>query len=161
MKPPFRIGYGYDVHRLEAGLPLILGGVQLEAERGIVAHSDGDVLLHAICDALLGALALGDIGQHFPDTSAEWKGADSTRLLAHCTALLRAEGYEIANLDCMLALEAPKVNPHNLAMRARIAQVVGVEVHQISIKATTGERMGFVGRQEGVEASAVALVFVP
>jgi len=159
MQPPFRIGYGYDVHRLAEGLPLTLGGVRLESRLGIVAHSDGDVLIHAICDALLGALSLRDIGYHFPDTDAKWKGADSTRLLQHCAQLVREQGYEIGNIDCMLALEAPKINPHNTAMRTGLAEVLGLELHQISIKATTGERMGFVGRQEGVEASAVVLIF--
>lgn len=155
----FRIGYGYDVHRLADGLPLTIGGVVIGHTKGIVAHSDGDVLLHAICDALLGALALGDIGTHFPDTSDEFKGMDSTILLARTYDLVKQQGYEIGNIDSMLNLERPKIRCHVDAMRARIAEVLGVEIGDVSIKATTKEGLDFVGREEGVEASAVVILF--
>lgn len=155
----FRIGHGYDVHALAAGLPLVLGGVQIPHSTGCVAHSDGDVLTHALCDALLGAAALGDIGRHFPDTSPEFKGIDSLELLRRVVALLRAGGWRIGNVDCTLLLQRPKVAPYIEAMRVRLAGAMGIPVDSISVKATTTEKLGFVGREEGVAAEAVALIF--
>lgn len=154
-----RIGYGYDVHRLEEGLDMVIGGVKLSYSKGIVAHSDGDVLLHAVCDALLGALALGDIGTHFPDTSDEFKGIDSCELLRRTYALIRERGYVVGNIDTMLCLERPKIKPHTLAMRTRIAEVLEIDIQDISIKATTKETLGFVGEERGVEATAAVLLF--
>lgn len=155
----FRIGHGYDVHALADGLPLVIGGVQLEHTKGCVAHSDGDVLVHALCDALLGAAALGDIGKHFPDTSVEFKGVDSLRLLRRCIELLHEHGYSVSNVDMSLILERPKIRPSVDAMRERIAAAMGLEVDCVSIKATTAEKMGFAGREEGVEAHAIALIY--
>ncbi len=159
MKFNIRIGYGYDVHRLKEGLTLTIGGVTIEHTKGIVAHSDGDVLLHAICDALLGALALGDIGTHFPDTSSEYKGVDSMILLKRCNEMIEERGYSVGNIDTMLNLEKPKIKKHSLAMRERIAEALGLTIDDISIKATTKEGLGFVGNELGVEASAVVLLF--
>ena len=153
-----RIGYGYDVHRLAAGETLVLGGVSIPADLGTVAHSDGDVLLHAVCDALLGALALVDIGEHFPDTDDAWRGVSSTKLLRSCVNLIEERGWRVVNLDATLLLEQPKILPHKPAMRATIAKAMGVEVDRISLKATTGERIGSVGRREGVEALASVLL---
>lgn len=153
-----RIGFGYDVHALAEGLPFVICGVRVDSPFGCVAHSDGDVAVHALCDALLGAAALGDIGKHFPDTDAAYKGIDSCILLAHTVALLRKEGYEIGNVDITIALERPKLRPHIDQMRARLAEVMGVEVGAVSVKATTTERLGFTGRGEGVAAYAVALI---
>ncbi len=155
---PVRIGIGYDIHRLTEGRPLILGGVRVEHERGLHGHSDADVLVHAIIDALLGAAALGDIGQHFPDTDPEWKGADSMQLLAHVGTLVSGEGYRVGNVDAVVVLQRPKLRPHIDAMRANIADVLAVEIGQVSVKATTGETMGFVGREEGAAAHAVCLL---
>lgn len=155
----YRIGHGYDVHRLAEGLPLILGGIALEHTRGCVAHSDGDVLIHAVCDALLGAAALSDIGFHFPDTASEYKGIDSTVLLRKVVELLNKKGYAIGNIDCTLVLQKPKVQPHITAMRERLAEVMGIATDRVGIKATTSEKLGFVGREEGVEAHAVALIY--
>ena len=155
---PFRIGLGYDVHQLVAGRELWLGGVLIPHSVGALGHSDADVLLHALCDALLGAVALGDIGHHFPDTDVRWKGADSKVLLAEVVRLLKEKGWSVGNVDCSLVLEAPKIKPHIPAMRAAIAPLLGVDVDAVSIKATTNEEMGFVGRAEGVCAHAVALV---
>ncbi len=159
MKQPIRIGYGYDVHRLEEGLTLTIGGVVIEHTKGVVAHSDGDVLLHAICDALLGALALGDIGTHFPDTSNDFKGIDSTILLKKCCDMVCEHGYMVGNIDSMLNLERPKIKKFSPLMRERIAEVIGISIDDISIKATTKEGLGFVGNEEGVEASAVVLLY--
>ncbi|MEP0549057.1 MAG: 2-C-methyl-D-erythritol 2,4-cyclodiphosphate synthase [Rhodothermales bacterium] len=153
-----RIGIGYDVHRLAEGRPLILGGVHIPHDRGLDGHSDADVLVHAIIDALLGAAALGDIGQHFPDTDAEWKGADSMKLLAHVRGLVREAGYNVGNVDAVVVLQRPKLRPHIDAMRANIADVLGVEIGQVAVKATTGETMGFVGREEGAAVHAVCLL---
>ena len=141
----YRIGHGYDVHALAEGLRLVLGGVEIPHTKGCVAHSDGDVLIHAICDALLGALALGDIGKHFPDTSAEFKGIDSRRLLERVVELIGAEGYEIANIDSTVAMQQPKLRPHIDLMRERIAASAGVAASQVSVKATTTEHLGFEG----------------
>ena len=155
----FRVGFGYDVHALGEGLRLVLGGVEIPHEKGCIAHSDGDVLIHALCDALLGALALGDIGKHFPDTSAEFKGIDSRILLSKVVALVREAGYEVGNVDCTVAMQRPKLRPHIDLMRERLAESMGVAVEQVSVKATTTERLGFEGEEKGVSATAVALVY--
>lgn len=155
----FRIGNGYDVHALAEGESLILGGIRIEHTKGTVAHSDGDVAIHALCDALLGALALGDIGKHFPDSSAEFKGIDSTILLKKVMELIRNQGYELSNADITIAMQKPKLAPFIPLMRERIAQVMNVETSAISVKATTTEKLGFVGREEGVEVYASVLVY--
>ena len=154
----FRIGHGYDVHALGEGLRLVLGGVEIPHTKGCIAHSDGDVLVHAICDALLGALALGDIGKHFPDTSAEFKGIDSLVLLRRVVALIEERGYKIGNIDSTIAMQRPKLRPHIDLMRERIAEAAGVEVEQVSVKATTTEHLGFEGEEKGVSATAVCLL---
>lgn len=154
-----RIGYGYDVHQLEEGRDFWLGGIRLEHTHGAKGHSDADVLIHAICDALLGAANLRDIGFHFPDTDPKYKGIDSKKLLSEVISLLREKGYELGNIDATVCLEVPKVNPHIAAMKEVMAEVMNVREDDISIKATTSERMGFVGRKEGVTAHAVALVY--
>lgn len=153
-----RIGNGYDVHALAPGLPLWLGGVLIESPLGCIAHSDGDVAIHALCDALLGALALGDIGKHFPDTSDEFAGIDSKILLGRVMALVRTEGWKVANVDITIAMQKPKLAPYILAMRECMATVMGVSVGQVSVKATTTEKLGFVGHSEGCEVYAVALL---
>jgi 2-C-methyl-D-erythritol 2,4-cyclodiphosphate synthase len=153
-----RVGFGYDVHQLVEGRELWLGGVLIPHPLGALGHSDADVLLHAVCDALLGAVALGDIGMHFPDTDARWKGADSKVLLKAVVDLLAERGWQVGNVDATLVLEKPKILPHVPAMRATMAPLLGVAEDAVSIKATTNERMGFVGRREGVCAHAVALV---
>ena len=150
----FRIGQGYDVHALAEGLPMWLGGVRIESNVGFVAHSDGDVAIHALCDALLGAAALGDIGKHFPDTSEEWKGADSKLLLAKVCGMLEDRGWSVGNADITIALQAPKLAPHIQEMRATLAGVMKIGVERVSVKATTTERLGFVGRGEGCEVWA-------
>ena len=154
----FRIGHGYDVHALADGLRLVLGGVEVPHTKGCVAHSDGDVAIHAVCDALLGAAALGDIGLHFPDTSTEFAGIDSRVLLRRVAALVRAEGYRIGNVDCTIRMQRPKLRPYVDAMRAAMAEAMGVETDRVSVKATTTERLGFEGRAGGVSVSAVALL---
>ena len=154
----FRVGHGYDVHALGEGLRLVLGGVEIPHEKGCIAHSDGDVLVHAICDALLGAAALGDIGKHFPDTSSEFKGIDSLILLRRVVALLGEEGYTISNIDSTIAMQRPKLRPHIDTMRARIAEAAGLTIGQISVKATTTEHLGFEGEERGVSATAVCLI---
>lgn len=154
----FRIGQGYDVHALAEGLPMWLGGVRIDSPVGFVAHSDGDVAIHALCDALLGALAKGDIGHHFPDTSDEWKGIDSRILLGKVMDILRDEGWEIGNVDITIALQAPKIGSYVPRMRLVLAEVMGTAVENVSVKATTTERLGFVGRQEGCEVWAIALI---
>ena len=153
-----RIGHGYDVHALGEGLRLVLGGVEIPHTKGCIAHSDGDVLVHAICDALLGAAALGDIGKHFPDTSAEFKGIDSLILLRRVVALLAENGYTISNIDSTIAMQRPKLRPYIDTMRARIAEVAGLSVEQVSVKATTTERLAFEGREEGISAQAICMV---
>lgn len=155
----FRIGHGYDVHALGEGLRLVIGGVEIPHEKGCIAHSDGDVLIHALCDALLGALALGDIGKHFPDTSAEFKGIDSRVLLRRVTSLVHEAGYEVGNVDCTVAMQRPKLRPHIDLMRERLAESMGVGIEQVSVKATTTERLGFEGEEKGVSATAVALLY--
>lgn len=158
MQLPYRIGFGYDVHRLEQGYPLWLGGIQIEHPVGLEGHSDADVVLHTVCDALLGAAALGDIGVHFPPSDMRYKGIDSKLLLRDTCALVRAEGYEIGNVDVTIAAEAPKLNPHIPRMRSVMAEIMGVQEGQISLKATTTERLGFTGRQEGMAAYATVLI---
>lgn len=153
-----RIGFGYDVHALAEGLPFVICGVKVDSALGCVAHSDGDVAIHALCDALLGAIAAGDIGKLFPDTDQAYKGIDSTILLSRTMDLIRKEGYEVGNVDITIALERPKLRPHIDQMRARLAEVMGVEVGVVSVKATTTEKLGFTGRMEGVAAYAVALL---
>lgn len=153
-----RIGHGFDVHRFGPGDHLMIGGVKLPFSQGFVAHSDGDVLLHAISDALLGACALGDIGHHFPDTDAEWKGADSRALLRHVMNLIQAEGFGIVNLDATLMAQAPKMAPHIETMRQTIADTLDVSLGQVNVKATTTEQLGFTGRGEGIAAEAVVLL---
>ncbi|CAO1661412.1 2-C-methyl-D-erythritol 2,4-cyclodiphosphate synthase [Salinicola sp. NYA28a] len=154
----FRIGHGFDVHRFGEGDHLMIGGVRLPFDRGFVAHSDGDVLLHAISDALLGACALGDIGRHFPDTDPAWKGADSRALLRHVVALVREAGYRIGNLDATLMAQAPRMAESIPLMRETIAADVGIELGAVNVKATTTERLGFTGRGEGIAAEAVVLL---
>lgn len=153
-----RIGNGYDVHAIAAGLPMWLGGVKIPGEIGFVAHSDGDVAIHALCDALLGALALGDIGHLFPDTSDEWKGVDSKILLTKVMERVHALGWEVGNVDITIALQRPKLAPHITAMRETLAPILGVAMDAVSVKATTTERLGFVGRGEGCEVWASAIL---
>ena len=153
-----RIGNGYDVHALAPDLPLWLGGVKVESPIGCIAHSDGDVAIHALCDALLGALALGDIGKHFPDTSSEFKGIDSKILLARVMELIRNEGWSVANADITIAMQKPKLAPYIIPMRECMAQIMDIPVSCVSVKATTTEKLGFVGRSEGCEVYAVALL---
>ncbi|AAQ65283.1 2-C-methyl-D-erythritol 2,4-cyclodiphosphate synthase [Porphyromonas gingivalis] len=158
MKKPFRIGFGFDVHRLSEGYPLWMGGVRLEHSKGLEGHSDADVLIHAICDALLGAAALRDIGYHFPPSDPQYKGIDSKILLARVMELVRSQGYELGNIDATIAAEQPKLNPHIPDMQRVLAEVIQVEVSDISLKATTTEKLGFTGREEGISAYAVALL---
>lgn len=153
-----RIGQGYDVHALADGLPMWLGGIQIPSQTGFVAHSDGDVAIHALCDALLGARALGDIGHLFPDTDERWKGVDSKELLAAVLALPEFRGWYVVNADITIALQAPKLAPHIDAMREQLAEVMGISPARVSIKATTTEHLGFVGRREGCEVWAVVLI---
>ena len=156
----YRVGIGYDIHRLEAGLPLTLGGVSLAHERGLVAHSDGDALAHAIGDALLGAMALGDLGKHFPDTDPQFRGMSSLTLLERIRALLVDHGARVVNVDSTLILEAPRVHPHVVEMRDRLAEALGITPGSVSVKATSNEGLGAIGRAEGIAAMAVALVEV-
>lgn len=153
-----RIGNGYDVHALKEGLQMWLGGVRIPSDTGFVAHSDGDVAIHALCDALLGCLALGDIGHLFPDTSDEWKGIDSKILLEKVVAIVHEKGYKVGNVDITIALQKPKLALHILTMRQTLAPILGVEEDRVSVKATTTERLGFVGRCEGCEVWANALI---
>lgn len=153
-----RIGHGFDVHAFGEGDHVMLGGVRVPHERGVVAHSDGDVVIHALCDALLGALALGDIGQHFPPADPRWKDADSRAFLRHCDALVRERGWRLGNADVTVMCERPKVGPHAQAMREALATELGVAPDAISIKATTTEKLGFAGRGEGIAAQAVVLL---
>lgn len=158
MHMDFRIGNGYDVHALAEGLPLWLGGVLVESPIGCIAHSDGDVAIHSLCDALLGALALGDIGKHFPDTSDEFKGIDSKILLRRVMDLVRAEGWQVVNADVTIAMQRPKLAPYIVSMRECLSQNMGISVDRVSVKATTTEKLGFVGRGEGCEVYAVVLL---
>ncbi len=155
----FRVGHGYDVHRLTEGRKLILGGVDIPYERGLLGHSDADVLVHAVMDALLGAAALGDIGKLFPDSDARYAGADSLELLAEVMRVLRGEGWSVSNIDATVVAQRPKLAPHIGAMRANIARAAGLEASQVSVKATTEERLGFTGEGLGIAAHAVALIY--
>ena len=154
----YRIGFGYDVHQLKEGEDFILGGVRLEHSKGTVGHSDADALIHAICDALLGAANLGDIGQHFPDTSDDFKNIDSIILLKKVIELVAGKGYSVGNIDSTVCLEKPKLAPHLEEMRNTLANAMGIKADDISIKATTNEKMGFVGREDGVAAYTVVLI---
>lgn len=154
----FRIGSGFDVHRLVEGRRCIICGVDIPAERGLLGHSDADVALHALTDALLGAVALGDIGRHFPDTDPKWEGADSRRLLCAVVDMLRQRGYVAVNVDITIMAQVPKMAPHIEAMRANVAADLGIDIDCVSVKATTTERLGFTGRGEGIAAQAVALI---
>ena len=154
----YRIGYGFDVHQLEKGKPLYLGGIKIPSPYGAVGHSDADVLIHAICDALLGAASLGDIGTHFPNTSEEFKGIDSKILLSKVIVLISENGYSVGNIDSTVILESPKIVPHVNEMKQTLSKVMGIAEDCISIKATTNEKMGYVGRKEGISAHAVALL---
>ena len=154
----FRVGFGFDVHQLAEGEEFWLGGILLDHYKGAFGHSDADVLIHAICDALLGAAALGDIGYHFPDTSDEYKGIDSKILLKDVVVLITEKGYTIGNIDATVSLQLPKIKPHILNIREKLAEVIGINVGLISIKATTTEKLGYVGQEEGVNAHAVCLI---
>ena len=154
----FRIGMGYDVHKLVEGRKLVLGGIEIPHTVGLLGHSDADVLIHAICDALLGAANMRDIGYHFPDTSASTLGMDSKVILAKVIDLIATKGYKVGNIDATVCAERPKINPHVPAMKACLAHVMGCDEDQMSIKATTTERLGFTGREEGMSAYAVALI---
>lgn len=156
--PPIRIGQGYDVHAFGEGDHIMLAGVRVPHSRGVLAHSDGDVALHALCDAMLGALALGDIGVHFPPSDERWKGADSSRFVSHCNELLRERGWVVGNVDITVICERPKVGPHAQAMREQVAKLLAIDLDRVSIKATTSEKLGFTGREEGIAAQAVALL---
>ena len=156
--PPFRIGQGYDVHVFGDGDRVMLGGVRVPHDRGVVAHSDADVALHALCDAILGALALGDIGVHFPPSDERWRGADSMQLLRHCMALAGDRGWTLGNADITVVCERPKVGPHAEEMRRLIALDLGIDIGDVSVKATTTEKLGFTGREEGIAAMAVCLL---
>lgn len=153
-----RVGLGYDVHKLVRDRDLIIGGVKIPHELGLLGHSDADVLLHAISDALLGAAALGDIGKHFPDTDPKYEGADSLMLLGEVAKLIKQEGYQVGNVDAIIIAQKPKMAPHIMTMRENIAGALGVSVNQISVKATTEEKLGFTGREEGIAAQAICLL---
>ncbi len=153
-----RIGQGFDVHAFGEGDHVMLGGVRIPHARGVVAHSDGDVVLHALCDAMLGALALGDIGRHFPPSDERWRDADSRAFVRHCAHLLAERGWRVGNADVTVMAERPKVGPHAQLMRERIAEDLGIDVDSVSVKATTTERLGFTGREEGIAAMAVCLL---
>ena len=157
-RPRIRIGQGFDVHAFGDGDHVMLGGVRVAHDRGVVAHSDGDVVIHALCDAMLGALSLGDIGQHFPPSDPQWKDADSRALLRHCNGLIRARGWQLGNADVTVVCEQPRIGPHALAMRELLAQELGLPLDAVSVKATTSERLGFTGRSEGIAATAVCLL---
>lgn len=153
-----RIGQGFDIHQLQEGRKLIIGGIDIPHEKGLLGHSDADVLLHAISDACLGALALGDIGKHFPDTDAAFKDADSRELLKQIWTMIKEKGYRLGNLDCTIIAQRPKMAPHITAMRESIASLVEADVSQINVKATTGEKLGFIGREEGIASQAIVLL---
>ena len=154
----FRIGQGYDVHQLVEGRPLIIGGITIPHEKGLLGHSDADVLLHTVADACLGAIGAGDIGKHFPDTDPEFKDADSAKLLQYIWAIVKKEGYELGNADCTIIAQSPKMAPHIEEMRVRIAELLDASVDQVNVKATTTEKLGFTGRSEGIAAQAVVLL---
>ncbi|MEW4329265.1 2-C-methyl-D-erythritol 2,4-cyclodiphosphate synthase [Rossellomorea marisflavi] len=154
----FRIGQGFDVHQLVEDRPLIMGGITITYEKGLLGHSDADVLLHAVADACLGAIAAGDIGKHFPDTDEEFKDADSAKLLQHVWAMVKEEGYELGNIDCTIIAQKPKMAPYIDEMRARIAELLEADPSQVNVKATTSEKLGFTGRGEGIAAQTTVLV---
>lgn len=158
MTTNIRIGQGFDVHAFGDGDHVMLGGVRVPHDRGVLAHSDGDVALHALCDAMLGALALGDIGTHFPPSDPQWKGADSRAFVRHCNKLIAGQGWKVGNADVTVVCERPKVGPHALAMRGIVAADLGIGIDDISVKATTSEKLGFTGRGEGIAAQAVVLL---
>ncbi|GAB2500177.1 2-C-methyl-D-erythritol 2,4-cyclodiphosphate synthase [Pseudoxanthomonas sangjuensis] len=158
MTTSIRIGQGFDVHAFGDGDHVVLGGVRVPHDRGVLAHSDGDVVLHALCDAMLGALALGDIGRHFPPSDPQWKGADSRAFVRHCNKLIAERGWKVGNADVTVVCERPKVGPHAQAMREAIATDLGIGIDDISVKATTSEQLGFTGRGEGIAAQAVVLL---
>ncbi len=158
MNMPFRIGFGYDVHKFSEGRKLILGGVEIPFEKGLCGHSDADVLLHAICDAMLGALALGDIGKHFPDTEEQYKNIDSKILLEKVNRLIEEKNYKVGNIDATIVAEKPKFQPYIIEMRKIISRILKVQPDSISVKATTSEKLGFVGKEEGIVAHAVVLL---
>jgi len=160
MKPGIRVGLGYDVHQLMIDRPLVLGGVIIPHHRGLMGHSDADVLLHAIADSLLGAAGLGDIGIHFPNTDQRYKDIKSTKILAEVFKMVVSEGYQVGNVDAMIIAEQPKLSPHIPAMRAKIARILVLDDEAISIKATTNERIGFIGREEGIAALATSLIYI-
>ncbi len=155
---PFRIGHGYDVHRFGAGDHIVLGGVRIAHEAAFIAHSDGDVLVHALCDALLGAIGAGDIGRHFPDTDEQYRGIDSCRLLERVYAMVEAEGYGLANVDVTVVAQSPRLAPHLPAMKEQLSPLLSIQPQQLNIKATTTESLGFTGRREGVAVHAVVLL---
>jgi 2-C-methyl-D-erythritol 2,4-cyclodiphosphate synthase len=157
----FRVGNGFDVHKFIDNARLVLGGVTIPYDKGLEAHSDGDVVIHALCDAILGALALGDIGQHFPDNDAKYKGIDSRKLLQHVVSLMQQRGYTVGNVDVTVIAQAPKLAPHVPAMRANLAVELHTTIEQVSVKATTTERLGFTGRGEGIAVIATALLHAP
>ncbi|MCL5029819.1 MAG: 2-C-methyl-D-erythritol 2,4-cyclodiphosphate synthase [Bacteroidetes bacterium] len=157
--PNIRAGIGFDVHAFADNRKLIIGGIEIPFEKGLLGHSDADVLLHAVCDALLGALSLGDIGQHFPDTDKQFKNIDSTILLKKVYELVEQKGFELGNLDVVVTLQRPKISPYILKMKEKIAEILKSSIDQISIKATTTEKLGFVGREEGISAFASVLIF--
>ncbi|MCA2999903.1 MAG: 2-C-methyl-D-erythritol 2,4-cyclodiphosphate synthase [Rhodocyclaceae bacterium] len=157
--PTFRIGHGFDVHQLVVGRKCIIGGVEIPFDRGLLGHSDADVLLHAICDALLGAAAFGDIGKHFPDTDPRFNGIDSRKLLSHVVALLNDHGFKIGNIDATVIAEAPRLAPHIAAMVGNIATDAKCDITAVNVKATTTEKLGFTGRGEGIAAEAVCLIY--
>ncbi|HSR18320.1 MAG TPA: 2-C-methyl-D-erythritol 2,4-cyclodiphosphate synthase [Ignavibacteriaceae bacterium] len=158
MNPEFKTGIGIDVHSFAENRKLILGGVEIPFEKGLEGHSDADVLLHAVCDALLGALALGDIGNYFPDTDPKYKNADSTLFLRKVSELLIKKGYNVSNIDSVITAQKPKLSPYIRKMRERIAEILKIDIMQVSVKATTTEHLGFVGREEGIAAFAVVLI---
>lgn len=157
--PPFRIGHGYDVHRFGEGDHIMLGGTRIPHHSGFIAHSDGDVLIHALCDALLGAMAAGDIGRHFPDTDNQFKDIDSTRLLEHVVEMVKNSGYAIANIDVTVIAQTPKLSPYIQPMRERLSSFLSLDTGCINIKATTTEQLGFTGREEGVAVHVVAMIY--
>lgn len=156
----FRVGHGYDVHKFSAGRKLILGGEDIPYEKGLLGHSDADVLVHAIMDSLLGAAALGDIGSHFPDTDEKYRGADSLELLGHVCKLVRSKGYEISNIDATVIAQAPKLRPYIKSMCKNISEAMEIDIDSVNIKATTEEKLGFTGRLEGISAHSVALIYI-
>jgi len=158
MSTRLRIGHGIDVHAFGVGDAIVLGGVRIPHHRGVVAHSDGDVVIHALCDALLGAAGLGDIGMHFPDSDPQWRGADSRVFLRHVRALLAERGYEVVNVDLTVLAEAPRLGPHRDAMRANLTADLGLASERVNVKATTTEQLGYLGRSEGIACHAVALI---